>query len=70
MHSGRGSLVIFLSKTFINKLIKTISKIGTQMILKDLSDSIICCLIIDFTQDVAVMDQSAICVRYVVQGKV
>lgn len=35
----RGSLVTFLSKTFINKLITTIGKIGKQMILKDLSDS-------------------------------
>lgn len=69
-HFGKGSQLTFLSKTFINKLIKTIDKIGRQMILKDLSESMICSLMVDSTQDVAVMDQLAICVRYVVQGKV
>lgn len=67
---GRGSLITFLSKSFINKLIKTIATIGRNIILKDLKDSIIYSVMVDSTQDVAVMDQLAICVRYVVQGKV
>lgn len=66
---GRGSLLTFLSKTFINKMIITIGKMGQQMILKDLADSITYSLMVDTTQDVVVMDQLAICVRYVVEGK-
>ncbi|CAH0557837.1 unnamed protein product [Brassicogethes aeneus] len=43
---------------------------GRNIILKDLQDSIIYSVMVDSTQDIAVMDQLAICVRYVVQGKV
>nr|CAI5851138.1 unnamed protein product [Callosobruchus analis] len=53
-----------------NKLIKTIATTGRNIILKDLHDSITYSVMVDSTQDVAVMDQLAICVRYVVQGKV
>lgn len=67
---GRGSLITFLSKSFINKLIKTIATTGRNKILKDLHDSITYSIMVDSTQDVAVMDQLTICVRYVVQGKV
>lgn len=43
---------------------------GRDIILKDLQDSIIYSIMVDSTQDVAVMDQLAICVRYVVHGKI
>lgn len=68
--TGRGSMLTFLSKTFINKLIKITSSMGRNIILKDLQDSIIYSVMVDSTQDIAVMDQLAVCVRYVVQGKV
>src|SRR5678816_3608235 len=41
-----------------------------DIILKDLHDSIIFIVMVDSTEDVAVMDQLAICVRYVFQGKI
>src|SRR5678816_3284420 len=41
-----------------------------DIILKDLHDSIIFSVMIDSTQDIAVMDQLAICVRYVFQGMI
>lgn len=43
---------------------------GRKIILKELQDSIIYSVMVDITQDIAVMDQLAICVRYVFQGKV
>lgn len=67
---GRGSLLTFLSKSFINKLIKIIGELGRDIILKELHESVIYSLMVDSTQDVAVMDQLAICVRYVTKGKI
>ena len=38
--------------------------------MKDLQDSVVYSLMVDSTQDIAFMDQLAIGVRYVVQGKI
>nr|XP_018915260.1 PREDICTED: uncharacterized protein LOC109042787 [Bemisia tabaci] len=62
---GRGSLVTFLSKTFINKLIVVLGNAVQQQIFKDLKDTKNFSIMLDSTQDVAVMDQLAICARYV-----
>lgn len=40
-----------------------------DIILKDLGDSITYSIMVDSTQDVAVKDQLAICIRYLVQRK-
>lgn len=68
LHSnGRGSLVIFLSKTFINKLILTMGQILQGEIVKELKEAKLFSIFVDSTQNVAVMDQLAICVRYVLK---
>lgn len=67
---GRGSLLTFLSKNFVNKVIQIIGAYGRNKILTDIHNSIIFSLMVDTTQDVAVMDQLTICFRYVLEGAV
>lgn len=67
---GRGALVTFLSKSFINKLIAVIGSFGQSLILNDLKRCKTYSIMVDSTQDVAVMDQFAICVRYVIDDQV
>ena len=67
---GRGGLVTFLSKTFINKLIKYLA-IQIQLdIASEIHQAGIFSIEVDSTQDIAVMDQLALCVRYVHNGHV
>lgn len=68
---GRGSLVTFLSKHFINdKLIIPIGKAIQNAIINDIRECQHFSIMIDSTQDVSVMDQLAICVRYIHGGVV
>ncbi|KAE9522617.1 hypothetical protein AGLY_016980 [Aphis glycines] len=67
---GRGSLVTFLSKTFINKLILVIGKIIQNKIINDIKQAKLFSIMVDSTQDVSVLDQLAICVRYVLDNEV
>lgn len=64
---GRGSLVTFLSKTTINKIINLISQWIQEEIGKEVKKATFFSLLIDSTQDVSVTDQLAVCVRYVIQ---
>jgi hypothetical protein len=59
-----------MSNHFINKLIKAIGETGQERILNELQEAQIFSIMVDSTQDVAVMDQLAICVRYTVHGRV
>ncbi|XP_050061585.1 zinc finger MYM-type protein 6-like [Aphis gossypii] len=68
---GRGSLITFMSKNFINNNI--IIPIGAAIqgtIVKEIKECIKFSIMIDSTQDVSVMDQLAICVRYIFNGVV
>ncbi|XP_060846214.1 SCAN domain-containing protein 3-like [Rhopalosiphum padi] len=68
---GRGSLVTFLSKHFINdKLIIPIGKAIQNAIINEIRECQHFSIMIDSTQDVSVMDQLAICVRYIHGGVV
>lgn len=61
---GRGSLVIFLSKTTVDKVISGILKAIRNKIKNELGDQNFS-IQMDSTQDVVVMDQASICVRYI-----
>lgn len=68
---GRGSLNTFLSKHFINDNI--INRIGTSIqsiIVNQIKEYKKFSIMIDSTQDTGVLDQLAICVRYLYKGKV
>lgn len=67
---GRGSLVTFLSKTFINKIILTIGQSIQTKIINDMKQAQFFSILVDSTQDVAVLDQLAICVRYVLDNDI
>ena len=67
---GRGSLVTFLSKSFINKLIKTIGLYIQRKIVDEVKKSKFFSIMIDSTQDVSIMDQMAVCLRYVCNSEV
>ncbi|XP_008182762.1 zinc finger MYM-type protein 1-like [Acyrthosiphon pisum] len=67
---GRGSLVTFLSKTTINKIINLISQWIQEEIGKEVKKVKFYSLLMDSTQDVSVTDQLAVCVRYVIQTEV
>ncbi|KAL4101007.1 hypothetical protein QTP88_021028 [Uroleucon formosanum] len=67
---GRGSLVTFLSKTFINKLILAIGQIMQESIVNAIKQAQIFSILVDSTQDVAVLDQLAICVRYTLKNNI
>jgi len=68
---GRGSLNTFLSNHFINDNI--INRIGTliqSIIVNQIKECKKFSIMIDSTQDTGVLDQLAICVRYLYKGKV
>lgn len=67
---GRGSLVTFLSKTFINKIVLVIGNLLQEKIVNELKEAQSFSILVDSTQDVAVLDQLAICVRYVLKNNV
>ncbi|XP_008179735.1 zinc finger MYM-type protein 1-like [Acyrthosiphon pisum] len=68
---GRGSLVTFLSKHFINdKLIIPIGNAIQIAIVNEIKEYQHFSIMIDSTQDVSVMDQLTICVRYIHGGAV
>lgn len=68
--TGRGDFTTFMSNHFINKLIKAVGEIGQGRILKELQEAQIFSIMVDSTQDVSVMDQLAVCVRYAIHGRV
>ena len=61
-------MITFLSKAFINKLICCLEKQVQTSIATEVKQAF--SLEVDSTQDVAVLDQLAICVRYVHNGRV
>jgi len=61
---GRGSLVTFLSKTTVDKVISGILKEIRNKIKNELGDQNFS-IQMDSTQDVGVMDQASISVRYI-----
>lgn len=63
-------MVTFLSKTFINKIILIIGQSIQDKIVNDLKQAQYFSILVDSTQDVAVLDQLAICVRYVLENEV
>ncbi|XP_022816963.1 uncharacterized protein LOC111349884 [Spodoptera litura] len=65
---GRGGLVTFLSKTTINKLINICARQVKLEIVKEIQAAKSFSLNVDSCQDVGVVDQAAICVRYVKSG--
>lgn len=65
---GRGRLVTFLSKTTMNKLINICARQVKQEIVKEIQAAKAFSLNVDSCQDVGVVDQAAICVRYVKNG--
>lgn len=67
---GRGALSTFLSKSFINKLIVALGNHITLAIADDLKRAKIYSIEVDSTQDISVIEQLAVCVRYVLDGKV
>jgi len=66
---GRGSLLTFFSKHFINeKLIIPIGQSIQNRIVNEINESRKFSIMIDSTQDISVLDQLAICVRYIYNG--
>lgn len=63
-------MVTFLSKTFINKLILVIGQIIQSKIINVMKQAKLFSIMVDSTQDVSVLDQLAICVRYVLDNEV
>ncbi|XP_065668034.1 uncharacterized protein LOC100203166 [Hydra vulgaris] len=66
---GRGSLVTLLSKTTVNKVILSIVKSIRDRIKLELGEQNFS-LQIDSTQDIGVVDQAAVCIRYIYEGEV
>lgn len=62
---GQGSLVTFLSKTTINKVIETISRLIRETIVKEINAVGIFSVQIDTAQDITTKDQCSVIVRYV-----
>lgn len=67
---GRGSFNSFLSKNTFNKIIKIIGNLIKKKIADEVINSKIFSLEIDSTQDVSVIDQLSLCIRYVYKGEV
>jgi hypothetical protein len=67
---GRGSLITFLSKSFINKVIKYLAIQIQTNIAYEIKLAGLFSIEVDSTQDIAVVEQLAVCVRYVHQGEV
>lgn len=62
---GRGSIISFMSKTSINKIIRIIGSKLQLGVASEVKDAGIFSIEMDSTQDIAVLDQLAIIVRYV-----
>lgn len=67
---GRGNLVTFLSKTTVNKIIRILGEQIQNSIVKEVTYSGQFSLEIDSTQDVSVVDQLTVCLRYVYKGEI
>ncbi|KAL4119802.1 hypothetical protein QTP88_012569 [Uroleucon formosanum] len=67
---GRGNFVSLLSHYSINNVISTISSIIKQTISSQISKAQMFSVLIDTTQDVTVMDQCSIVLRYVTNGTI
>lgn len=67
---GRGNLVTYLSKTTVNKIIKILGEQIQNAIVKKVVKSGQFSLEIDSTQDIAVIDQLSICLRYVYKDEI
>lgn len=67
---GRGNFVTFLSHYSIDIITSTISLIIKQIISEQISIAGMFSVLIDTTQDVSVMDQCSIVIRYVFNGKI
>jgi len=70
LSKGRGSLLTFLSKSFVNKLVACLTLQIQCSISEEVKQAGTFSIEVDSTQDIAVMDQLASCVRYVHCGKV
>ncbi|KAG5864147.1 hypothetical protein JTB14_022011 [Gonioctena quinquepunctata] len=68
--SGRGKFITFLSNNTFNKILYIICRLIQVRIADGIKRASMFSLQIDSTQDVAVVDQLSICVRYVFDGKV
>ncbi|KAG5870890.1 hypothetical protein JTB14_006728 [Gonioctena quinquepunctata] len=67
--SGRGKFITFLSNNTFNKILYIICRLIQVRIADEIKRASMFSLQIDSTQDVAVVDQLSICVRYVFDGK-
>lgn len=67
---GRGNLITFLSKTTVNKLVKICGNRVKLAISNHVKEAKKFSIEVDSCQDVGVVDQVAICVRYVRNGLV
>lgn len=65
-----GGLITFLSKTTINYIIDAISQLIKSAITKETEKALIYSVQLYTTQDVTVVDQSSIIIRYVVDTKI
>ncbi|CAG9763851.1 unnamed protein product [Ceutorhynchus assimilis] len=66
---GRGNLVTFLSKSTVNNIIAAISSLIMQKIAIEVKNAKIYSIQIDTTQDINVVDQCSIIIRYVKSNK-
>ena len=67
---GRGSLVTFMSKTTISKVIGIIKDIIQRTVSKEVQEAKIFSVEMDTTQDISCQDQCSIIVRYALKGVV
>ena len=65
----RGSFITLLSKTTVNKLINIIGSIIKETIVEEVLECRKFGIEVDSTQDVGIVDQLAICLRYVKDGE-
>lgn len=68
--SGRGSLLTFLSKTTVNKIVIIVGNLISASIAEDVIAAKAFSLEVDSTQDISVTDQLSICARYVLNGEI
>jgi hypothetical protein len=67
--SGRGRTITLLSKQTVNKILHIIADIIKQTISNEVKECGKFGIQIDSTQDIGIIDQLAICLRYVKEGK-
>jgi len=67
---GRGSLIAVMLKSIVDKLIFIIGNSLQNIIFNEIKESSIISVMVNSTQDVAVMDQLAIVVRYIIEGNI